>query len=68
MEQLLNQEIIPDVLDSLPTSPKLDIIYDGNNIVNLGNQLKIKVVENAPTFVEWDADQNSYYTLCLTGM
>lgn len=39
----------------------------GNLSVSLGNELTPTQVKNIPT-VHWNADDGSYYLLCMTGM
>jgi hypothetical protein len=39
----------------------------GNLSVNLGNELTPTQVKNIPA-VHWNADDGSYYLLCLTGV
>lgn len=42
----------------------LSVTYDGNKIVNLGNELIPSEVQTAPA-VEWEADSSTYYTLAM---
>ncbi|KAK9501885.1 hypothetical protein O3M35_012524 [Rhynocoris fuscipes] len=55
--------VVPDVISKAPAG-KL-IAKFGANEVNDGNVLTPTQVKNPPK-VEWEADPNAYYTLCLT--
>lgn len=56
--------VVPDVVPVLPEEV-LKISYPSGVTVNLGNELTPTKVKEIPT-VKWDAEANSYYTLCMT--
>ncbi|XP_070496088.1 protein D2-like [Chironomus tepperi] len=57
-------EVVPDVIPTAPTNvAKVD--YVSGVSANLGNVLTPTQVKDAPT-VEWDAEADAFYTLCMT--
>ncbi|XP_014250544.1 protein D3-like [Cimex lectularius] len=56
--------VVPDVV---PVAPKgvLKVEYPGGLVVDFGNELTPTQVKDQPK-VEWEADPDSLYTLCLT--
>ncbi|XP_018322173.1 phosphatidylethanolamine-binding protein homolog F40A3.3-like [Agrilus planipennis] len=56
--------IVPDVLDKIPQKV-LEVVYTGNVKVDLGNELTPTKVKDPPT-VKWDAEEGSFYLLCMT--
>uniref|UniRef100_A0A2H8TMS0 Phosphatidylethanolamine-binding F40A3.3 n=1 Tax=Melanaphis sacchari TaxID=742174 RepID=A0A2H8TMS0_9HEMI len=58
-----NQKVVPDVI---PIAPKefLQVNYTNGAKALLGNELKPIKVKDQPS-VSWNADPNSFYTLCL---
>ncbi|XP_014291689.1 protein D3 [Halyomorpha halys] len=56
-------QVVPDVLPTVPSSV-LSVNYPDHK-VDLGNELTPTIVKDEPT-VTWDADPNSFYTLCMT--
>ncbi|XP_066598716.1 protein D2-like isoform X2 [Prorops nasuta] len=63
-EALKTHEVIPDVIDEIPASV-LDVTYSGNLTVEIGKELTPTQVKDPPN-VKWDADANTFYTLCMT--
>uniref|UniRef100_A0A069DQ07 Putative phosphatidylethanolamine-binding protein n=1 Tax=Panstrongylus megistus TaxID=65343 RepID=A0A069DQ07_9HEMI len=55
--------VVPDVISKAPTQ-KLKVTF-GSKAVDDGNTLTPTQVKNQPS-VEWNADPNLYYTLCMT--
>nr|ATU82926.1 secreted Phosphatidylethanolamine-binding protein-like protein [Pristhesancus plagipennis] len=55
--------VVPDVITK-PPGGKL-VVKFGSSEVNNGNVLTPTQVKNTPK-VEWEADDNAFYTLCLT--
>ncbi|PNF18633.1 Phosphatidylethanolamine-binding protein 1 [Cryptotermes secundus] len=55
--------VVPDVIDTAPGS-KLEVTY-GSLSVDEGNELTPTQVKDPPT-VKWDAEDGSYYLLCMT--
>lgn len=70
MERLLSEEIVPDVVDSLPTTPTTTLHVEYNDVkIEYGNQVEIRAVEHGPTSVNWNpADPHAFYSICLTGL
>ncbi|OXA51403.1 protein D1 [Folsomia candida] len=68
MERLLSEEIVPDVVDSLPTTPTTTLHVEYNDVkIEYGNQVEIRAVEHGPTSVNWNpADPHAFYSICLT--
>lgn len=64
---LKDHEIIPDIIDSAPHVVQLEVTYDGGAIVNNGDELTVEETADKPIQINWDADENSYYTLLLVG-
>ncbi|XP_018566690.1 phosphatidylethanolamine-binding protein homolog F40A3.3 isoform X2 [Anoplophora glabripennis] len=61
MEQ---HEVVPDVIDVAPKQ-LVEVKYPSGVTVNLGNVLTPTQVKDQPN-VSWEADNNSFYTLCMT--
>ncbi|XP_061395208.1 protein D3-like [Musca vetustissima] len=59
-----DNEIIPDVIDEAPHH-FLKVSYDNGLKADKGNELTPTQVKNQPT-VEWDAEDDVYYTLIMT--
>ncbi|KAG8232386.1 hypothetical protein J437_LFUL012529 [Ladona fulva] len=55
--------VVPDVIGTVPPSV-LQVTY-GSLKVDQGNELTPTQVKDQPT-VSWEADSDSYYTLCMT--
>uniref|UniRef100_A0A2S2QN41 Phosphatidylethanolamine-binding F40A3.3 n=1 Tax=Sipha flava TaxID=143950 RepID=A0A2S2QN41_9HEMI len=58
-------EIVPDVI---PIAPEiiLQVEFPSGVKAELGNELTPTQVKDQPT-IRWDADPDSFYTLCMTG-
>ena len=56
--------VVPDVLDIVPKHVA-EVTYDKGVKVQLGNKLTPTQVKNPPT-VKWDAENDAFYTLCMT--
>lgn len=65
-QKLLDEEVVPDVVDSLPELKSLKITYPSGVTVNMGNVLTPTEVKDQPT-VEFEADKRAFYTLLMTG-
>ena len=65
-EALQTHEVIPDVVKKVPASV-LNVTYPNNIIVQIGKELTPTQVKDQPN-VQWEADSNAFYTLCLTGL
>lgn len=65
-QKLLEEQVVPDVLDSLPELKSLKISYPSGVTVNLGNVLTPTQVKDQPT-VEYEAEEGAFYTLLMTG-
>ncbi|XP_058803992.1 protein D2-like [Phymastichus coffea] len=63
-EALKTHEVIPDVIDTIP-SAVVKVSYPSGATVDIGKELTPTQVKDQPT-VEWDADDSSFYTLCMT--
>ncbi|CAI6348591.1 unnamed protein product [Macrosiphum euphorbiae] len=63
-QAMKNQQVVPDVI---PVAPKeiLQVNYISGAKALLGNELTPTNVKDQPS-VSWNADSNSFYTLCLT--
>ncbi|XP_011494669.1 PREDICTED: protein D3-like isoform X2 [Ceratosolen solmsi marchali] len=57
-------EIVPDVIDKQPPA-LVKVEYPCGVSVNIGKELTPTQVKDQPT-VKWDADNSTYYTLCMT--
>lgn len=57
-------KVVPDVIDAVPAAV-LEVKF-GSVSANNGNELKPKQVKNPPE-VNWAADPNKYYLICMTG-
>lgn len=64
-QALQSHEVIPDVIDKVPQSI-LNVTYGNNLKVEIGKELTPTQVKDKPQ-VQWDADADAYYTLCMTG-
>lgn len=64
-KRLREEEIIPDVLQSLPDVDLLKVSYSEKLKVDLGNKLTPTQVKEHPK-VEYDANPNDFYTLLMT--
>lgn len=64
-QALQTHQVVPDVIDKAP-SAVVKVTYPGNVSVNFGEELTPTQVKDVPK-VEYDADANSFYTLCMTG-
>lgn len=60
---LKDHEIIPDIIDSAPHVVTLEVTYGSGAIVNKGDEVAEEDAAEAPTEIDWDADDSSYYTL-----
>ncbi|KYN19652.1 Phosphatidylethanolamine-binding protein like protein F40A3.3 [Trachymyrmex cornetzi] len=63
-EALQTHEVIPDVVKTVPASV-LNVTYPNNIIVQIGKELTPTQVKDQPN-VQWEADSNAFYTLCMT--
>ncbi|KAK0161232.1 hypothetical protein PV327_009726 [Microctonus hyperodae] len=63
-QALQSHEVIPDVIDKVPQSI-LNVTYGNNLKVEIGKELTPTQVKDKPQ-VQWDADADAYYTLCMT--
>ncbi|XP_011160620.1 protein D2 isoform X2 [Solenopsis invicta] len=63
-QALQTHGVIPDVVDKVPASV-LNVTYPNNLAVEIGKVLTPTQVKNQPT-VQWNAETNSFYTLCMT--
>jgi hypothetical protein len=61
-----DNEIVPDVLESLPEIETLKVSYPSGVSINLGNVLTPTQVKDQPT-VEYEAEAGAFYTLLMTG-
>lgn len=64
IEKFTCNEIIPDVIDSIPES-QLKVSFPSGNEVKLGNILTPTQVKDEP-LVEWVPEEDEFYTLLLT--
>ena len=64
IEKFQCNEIIPDVIDSIPES-KLKVKFPSGKKVKLGNTLTPTEVKDEP-LVEWESEKDAFYTLLLT--
>lgn len=67
--KFIGEEIVPDIFDQehMPAAMKpLIISYGSGLVVGLGNELTPSQVREAPT-VEWEANDDAYFTLLMTG-
>lgn len=65
-QALQTHGVIPDVVDKVPASV-LNVTYPNNLTVEIGKELTPTQVKDQPT-VQWDAEANGFYTLCMTGL
>ncbi|KAJ8680313.1 hypothetical protein QAD02_016100 [Eretmocerus hayati] len=63
-EALKTHEVIPDVIDTLPPAV-VKVSYPSGVSVDLGKELTPTQVKDQPK-VDWDAEDSSFYTLCMT--
>lgn len=63
MENLVNEKVVPDVLDSAPTG-KLLVKYPSGAEVKYGLELTPTQVKDLPTF-EYDSSSDQLYTLAM---
>ncbi|XP_011352256.1 protein D2 isoform X2 [Ooceraea biroi] len=56
--------VVPDVIEKAP-SALLNVSYPNNIKVEIGKVLTPTLVKDQPT-VQWDAEANALYTLCMT--
>lgn len=63
-QKMEENQVVPDVI---PVAPKdiAKVTYPSGVSVNLGNELTPTQVKDQPK-VEWNADSNALYTLCMT--
>ncbi|XP_027849596.1 protein D2-like [Aphis gossypii] len=63
-QAMKNHQVVPDVI---PVAPKeiLLVNYTNGAKALFGNELTPTIVKDQP-IVSWNADPNSFYTLCLT--
>lgn len=64
-DSLKTHEVIPDVIDTVPPAV-VKVSYPSGVSVEIGKELTPTQVKDQPT-VDWDADNSSFYTLCMTG-
>lgn len=57
-------QVVPDVIPVAPTEVA-KVSYDTGVTVQEGNELTPRQVKDVPK-VEWNADANTLYTLCMT--
>ena len=65
-EALQTHKVIPEVVKKIPASV-LNVTYPNNIIVQIGVELTPTQVKDQP-HVEWQADSEAFYTLCMTGL
>lgn len=58
-------QVVPDVIKTAPCGVAKIVYPTGLLKVDLGNVLTPTQVKDIPN-VEWEADQNQFYTLCMT--
>lgn len=58
---------LPKDLNIQAPKENLEVQY-GSAKVELGNTLTPTQVKKPPTKIEWKAEANAFYTLCMTGM
>lgn len=58
--------VVPDVVPTVPTNI-LNVTYPSNVIVQIGIVLTPTQVRDVPQ-VQWEAEKNAFYTLCMTGL
>uniref|UniRef100_A0ABD2WLP7 Phosphatidylethanolamine-binding protein n=1 Tax=Trichogramma kaykai TaxID=54128 RepID=A0ABD2WLP7_9HYME len=63
-EALKTHEVIPDVVDTVPAAVA-KVSYPSGINVEIGKELTPTQVKDQPT-VDWNADDSSFYTLCMT--
>ncbi|XP_076295059.1 protein D2 [Lasioglossum baleicum] len=63
-ESLTSHGVVPDVINKDP-GKILSVAYPNQISVEIGKVLTPTQVKSPPT-VNWDADANAYYTLCMT--
>ncbi|VVC35370.1 Hypothetical protein CINCED_3A006753 [Cinara cedri] len=64
MAAMNEHEVVPDVIAVAP-GDKIEVSYPSGVSVDFGNVLTPTQVKDIPT-VNWPADSDSYYTLCMT--
>jgi len=57
--------VVPDVVDTVPDSV-IQVKYPSGVEVNLGNELTPTQVKDPPSLISWNAEDDSFYTLCMT--
>ncbi|CAI4226361.1 unnamed protein product [Auanema sp. JU1783] len=63
----LENQITPDVLsESHEDMQEIEITYENDLKVNMGNELKPVQVHNKPSNISWEADPGVLYTLIMT--
>ncbi|XP_021949989.1 protein D3 isoform X1 [Folsomia candida] len=62
--EMEKEKIVPEVVDQVPKS--VLVVKYGSNEVKLGNVLTPTQVQNPPTAIDWEADSNKFYVLCMT--
>ncbi|KAK2712577.1 hypothetical protein QYM36_011309 [Artemia franciscana] len=63
-ESFGKHHVVPDVINIAPPAV-MKVDFDSGVNADQGNELTPTQVKNPPT-VHWDADPNSFYTLCMT--
>lgn len=65
-EALKTNEVIPDVIDTVPAEI-VEVTYPNNlKLDKIGKVLTPTQVKDQPA-VKWNAEAASFYTLCMTG-
>lgn len=64
MEVFKTSGVVPDILDEIPKET-LKVSYNSGAVLTVGSELTPTQVKDQPT-VEYDAEENSFYTLLLT--
>lgn len=64
-EALQTHGVVPDVIERVPRST-LKVTYPNDISIDIGKVLTPTQVKDQPS-VTWDADANSFYSLCMTG-
>ncbi|CAH1972892.1 unnamed protein product [Acanthoscelides obtectus] len=62
MEQ---HEVVPDVVDTVPSKKVEKVVYPSGAAVEMGNVLTPTQVKDVPK-ITWDAESNQHYVVCMT--
>lgn len=63
-QKLIQEEIVPDVIDDIPESPNVTVEYPSGVSVTYGNELTPTQVKDVPT-VDWPAKDDELYMVAM---